>query len=107
MAFYVRTVTAGGASYDPRSWTYAVYKCDCCGEESEYTLTPNFQTVPRLCKHCKSMGVEDKINSLKAERNDLLKKIADLNSKLLNLDTELSEIESKKNVGEQIEQITK
>jgi hypothetical protein len=106
MAHYVRTVVAGADARDPRSWRYAVYLCDACNEESEYKVVEGFIPRPRVCQHCHTMGLDDKASSLKAERADLIRKLANMNSRLLEIDTELSEIEGKQNVTEQIEEMT-
>ena len=107
MAYYVKTVQAGAVANDPRSWRYAVYRCDCCGKDMEVTVTSGFQPRPRTCSNCGAMGLDDKVQTLKAERIDLLKKIANMNAKLMDLETEISEFESKKSVQNQVEQITK
>ena len=107
MAYYVRTVFAGAGDYDPRARKYAIYHCDICDKNSDFTMTANFQTIERKCSHCGAIGVNDRIITLKKDREDILKKIADINTKLMDTETEISELEAKKNVEEQVEQITK
>lgn len=94
MAYFDRVVDTSSNSRDVRGWKYAVYKCEVCGEESEFTLVPNFQFRERPCKHCGALGKEDKIHSLKKEREGILKQVTDLNTKLLDVETQISELES-------------
>lgn len=103
MAYYKRTVKQTG---DIRARNYAVYHCDACGEDSEFNLVPNFQFHERPCKHCKAMGVEDHLKALYTDRDRIAKQIAELNMGLLKLNMEIEELESKKSVTRQIEEIT-
>ena len=107
MAYFIRQVTAGGRKDDPRSWTYAVYKCDVCGEESEYTVTPNFQYRERPCKHCKSMGVNDYLQNLKRKKEIIYNEITKLNKDLLKIEIEIEEFKHNIKVKEEIEILTK
>lgn len=91
MAHFVKIVKAGAAAHDPRSWTYAIYKCDVCGRESEFTVKGDFQTRERNCKHCGCMDAGDHIKTLQVERENILKQIADLNVKLMMIESELME----------------
>ncbi len=91
MAYFIRKVDTSSNPRDIRGWRYAIYKCDVCGEESEFKIVPNFQFRDRPCKHCGLMGKDDHINTLKREREEILSKIAELNSRLLTIETELSE----------------
>lgn len=103
MAYYKKTVKQTG---DIRARNYAVYHCDECNKDSDFTLTPNFQFIERICPHCKAMGAGDRLNTLKADRERLVKQMADLNANLLKIDTEIEELESKTSVTQQIEEIT-
>jgi len=94
MAYYLRTVHPANI-HDVRTRTYHIYACDVCGEESTYDNNPNFQFKERPCKICKSMGVHDKLNTLIKERDVILKQITEFNLKLLDIETEIREIESK------------
>ena len=104
MAWYVKTVVSGG-EHDVRAYKYAIYHCDECGEDSTFTVTGDFQTRPRPCKNCKSLGGADQLKSLKTIKEKVLKEIANLNAQLIHLDTEITELENK-HVREQIEIIT-
>ena len=92
MAYFHRMVNAGAVS-DPRSWTYAVYKCNVCHQESEHRVPDIrvFQTRERLCPKCGCMDSQDRFKALETRRQDILKKITSLNAELLDVETELSQ----------------
>ncbi len=100
MAYYDRTVDTSTNPRDVRGWKYVVYKCDVCGNESEFTMVPNFQFRERPCKHCGAMGVEDHLNTLKNERLKILDEIDSLNSKLFSIEDKISKIESENEIKE-------
>ena len=106
MAYYVKTCRSGG-EHDVRGYKYAIYHCDVCGEDSTFTITTDFQTRPRPCKNCKSLGLDDHIVTLNANKQNILKQISDLNARLIQLDIEINENKRKINIKSQIENITK
>lgn len=75
MSHHVRTYSGGAALHDVRRKTYAVFHCDVCGEDEDVDITgrqDNFQFhIPRRCPHCKNLGKEDHVLSLKKEIEQL------------------------------------
>lgn len=100
MAYYIRTVKAGGADHDPRQYSYAVYKCSDCGEESDYKITGDFQFRDRPCKTCGSMVVGDLAAKLTAERNLLQDEVASRLSRIAEIDAELDRTSTRRAVEE-------
>jgi hypothetical protein len=98
---FIRTFKGGGADYDFRQKTWAVFHCDVCGEDEEVDITGRQGTflfnVPRRCPHCKSIGKDDYIISLKKEietltstKNNIKITIEQLTNKLAALTNETS-----------------
>lgn len=96
MAYYVKTVDTSSNPRDVRGWKYAIYKCEVCGEDSEFTIVPNFQFRERPCKHCGSMGMDDHLRTLENERLKLIDERNSLNSKIISIENKIAEIKTKK-----------
>ena len=103
MARYDRTVKAGAADYDPRQYQYAVYKCDDCSEESEFTINPGFQYRDRPCKVCGSMAVGDLAAKLTAERDRLQNEVSSRLSRIAEIDGQLESVATKRAVEEVVQ----
>lgn len=75
MSYHTRTYNSGGAHYDPRQLTWAVFHCDVCGKDEEVNITGRTGTflynAPRKCPHCQSFGKQDKIIALRKEIDTL------------------------------------
>ena len=100
MAYFKRMVTTGSGFSDPRSWTYAIYKCDACHKESEFRVVSldQFQTRERKCPKCGVLNESDRIKTLGTRRQDILKQITNLNAELMDIETELSKSLTKETV---------
>jgi predicted RNA-binding Zn-ribbon protein involved in translation (DUF1610 family) len=93
---HVRTFSGGAAIHDPRRKTYAVFHCDVCGEDEEVDITGRQDTfqfnTPRLCPHCKSMGKDDEVVSIKKEIEELTRTKNNIDIQLEQLTTKLEEL---------------
>jgi DNA-directed RNA polymerase subunit RPC12/RpoP len=67
MAYYVRTVHAGAVATDPRSYVYAIYQCDDCGEKTDIRIPDErtYQYIDRACGSCGSLHPGDRTKALK------------------------------------------
>jgi ribosomal protein L32 len=74
--YYVRKFKQGRGkrNYDPRLKTYAVYKCDHCGDTPWIDITYNGAfdfDKQRKCPTCGVLDVNDHLNTLKSRINQL------------------------------------
>jgi hypothetical protein len=68
--YFQRRYKTGTGNADPRQKEYAVYFCDACNKTTYIDVSYNgdFDYVrPRVCPLCKSMGKEDRAQSIQRE----------------------------------------
>lgn len=99
--YFDRTFTSG-ALHDPRSKTWAEFKCPVCGEDTQIDITGRQATFDftreRICPHCHQKSPEDALINLKTEIDKLTQeqsRIAVQIEELTRQYEELSSIEKK------------
>lgn len=96
--YHTRTYKSGGADYDPRQLTWAVFHCDACGKDEEVNITSRIGTfqfnVSRKCPHCKSFGKDDRIIALRKEIDTLTSSKANIDVMIEQLTEQLSSLTS-------------
>lgn len=94
--YFVRTYKSGGADYDPRQQIFAEFECSVCGEKTDVNVTTNktfdYSRI-RKCPHCKSFDETDQLNSLKKEVELLIEQRENINKKIFELNNKIESFE--------------
>jgi hypothetical protein len=86
-------------SSDPRNKVFAEYKCSVCGEEQEIEVTKTwkttFQTIDKICPHCKCFSIDDKEKSLNEQLEKLTSEKSRIEIEIDKIERELNELQNK------------
>jgi len=98
MSTFVREYLGGAADHDVRQKRYAEFHCEVCGANEDVDITGRRQTfqfnAPRKCPKCKSLGKNDRVNSIKKQIEMLTEDKSNIEVTIQRLTQELSELSS-------------